>query len=127
VSCGYNQVILKKGGMSPRYSGLPPTQPPPKPSDAARSATPPWARPQQRSLDDLSCTYCFSIHHDPRRFRLFPFWATGTLGIGHLGCGGGGIWHARSRDRLETKVTRWAKRDALSRGRRHLIIEVVDA
>ena len=33
-------VIEKKGGYTPSHSGPRPTQPPPKPSDAARSARP---------------------------------------------------------------------------------------
>lgn len=35
-----NEVILKRGGMSIRTNGFRPTQPPPKPADAAYSARP---------------------------------------------------------------------------------------
>ena len=69
-------------------------------------------------------TYVFTIHKDLRPHRLRPFWATGTLGIGNLGDAGGCVWRARTRERLEEKVERWAKRDALRRGITEPIIEV---
>jgi hypothetical protein len=80
-----------------------------------------------RSLADLQKTYEFEIHQDLRSFRLRPFWATGTLGIGHLGYAGGGIWRGRTRARLEARVRRWAIRDALSRGNATPIIKIAES
>ncbi len=71
-------------------------------------------------------TYRFTIYQDLRRWRLFPFWATGSVGIMKLGYGGG-VWRARSRKRLVEKLVKWAKRDALRNGLRDPIIKFEDA
>ena len=68
--------------------------------------------------------YVFSVHENLKRFALLPWWATATVGIMHIGDAGGGVWHARTRERLIRKVERRLKRDALSRGCPAPIIEV---
>ena len=48
--------------------------------------------------------------------RLFPWWATMTHGTGCLGCAGGGVWRARSREKLIAKCERVARRIAMDGG-----------
>ena len=57
--------------------------------------------------------YTISVHHDLRRYRLFPWWAVLTYGIG---LPENGVVHARSRDRLLQKCERRIRKDALSQG-----------
>lgn len=44
--------------------------------------------------------------------RLFPWWATMTHGMMNIGDAGGGVWHARSREKLIAKCERVARRIA---------------
>ena len=56
--------------------------------------------------------YTISVHHDLRPHRLWPYWATMTVGIGCVE----GVWRARTREGLIAKCERWIKRDSLGSG-----------
>ena len=66
-----------------------------------------------RPVLDLARDYTFYINHDLRRFQLRPWWATGAQGVGSFS---EAVWHARTREDLEAKLTRFARRDMLRRG-----------
>lgn len=57
--------------------------------------------------------YTINLHHDIRRFRVFPWWASITIGIMHPE---NGIRHARSRDGLVAKCEKYIDKDMHSRG-----------
>lgn len=58
----------------------------------------------------------YTIHVRYSGSLLFPWWATMTHGVFTVGESGGGVWHARSRDRLVEKCERWIRRDARRHG-----------
>lgn len=83
----------------------------------------------RESMDDMNArlrrTFGIYLHENLSRWAIFPWWATMTHGIGCLGDMGGGVWHARTRERLIAKCERFARREALRSGvRGELIIEI---
>lgn len=57
--------------------------------------------------------YTVNLHHDIRRFRVFPWWASITIGIMHPE---NGIRRARSREKLMAKCEHYIRKDMRSRG-----------
>jgi hypothetical protein len=68
-----------------------------------------------RFLVEQGRSFGINLHFRLGR-RLFPWWATMTHGIGNLGDMGGGVWYARSREKLITKCERVARRIAKDAG-----------
>jgi hypothetical protein len=95
-----------------------PTRPTPMQPDER-----PLVPPPPPSFDDYRI-----IVHAPNlnRFVLRRWWATATCGVMKMGYAGGGIWQARSKEKLVAKVERSLLRDARSRGKRTAFIQVVD-
>lgn len=61
---------------------------------------------------ELRRTYGVNLHVNLSRWVIRRWWATMTVGMGDLG----GVWSARSREKLVAKCERFARRDALKRG-----------
>ena len=72
--------------------------------------------------DRINQQYTIHVHHSPS--ILQPWWATITHGVMHVGDAYGGVWRARSRERLVEKTIRWCERNARRSGITEPVIKV---